>query len=1155
MVNLLSGYRFLFITAAIVSFLPIVSANAKPNNLGTPCNVAKSLFTYNDSKKYTISNKNHTFSVFPQDDLTAVVSIEKAGTVLNLLQMNIMAGKAKQSFLYSASVKDDGKLVLTNSNIKDMSGFRVQNGQVVMNRGKIEGSSQAVCAEGKETDIALVNVNIDIVSDDLNVKGSGFFSSSDAFVRMSGSNVTFNGVGAFSTQFGGRYLIDTTHIQGKGKKYTIVVDDESIDEFPGAFDISQGGNVHLRGDSIQLTDMHGFLITNFAGYADAEGKLIQEYASSNAFKKTNIKIERAEISVQGEGVYGLYFYGLDPDVWDDVFKVGSEKLSKVEKIVLGEASLHLSQTTFSVPDGIAIYSTGDDIYGAEATIELTERTKISGDLLLKAQNSSSLLVKAKDSILTGGIHVEDASTVHLELTHSSSWYLTKKKHKDLQESFPVDSSLSSISISDSTIFFDKVISQGYQTLYIGKVYIEKGSDLNDLTSIDGVQEAYNAKGNVQIKMSASVNNDGSFNPQKTDRILIYGNVLGSTLLVMENFSKSSEKEAASEGSSSISLVQVAGMAEESSFKLHNNYITINGLPYQYHLRAYGPSSSLGKADPKNRLVTGSEDFWDFRLEGVYINPKSDSSESKSTSISSLSPTLLPSPPESETIPSEPLAEHSLPTSSPSVQSPSVEVVSVPSKSSLSEGSLPTDSLSPSSIETNSSFVVSSTSVDSSLTDSTTVPTTVESMSSGSEPSSSIVPLPMDSVSFVPVPDDLKDSGSAQPISALFSSVETSTKVLSSTPSVSVDTSSTPSTSSITVLPSVPTNPVTLPSKDSVSTVPTPVKTRSYGVELSTSVDPLLTDSALSSFIPTVPENPSADEVLPSEPSVPVSSSSTDSVVLPSEPVESKSSEHPSAPTVLENSASVQPTAASFVSGETSMEEVLLSESSVPVSSSSTDSVVLPSEPVESKSSEHPSAPTVSDNPSAVPMPAPFVSVETSTDEVMPSKPSVPVSPSSTDSVSPPSAPVEPKPSESSEALDPSSNLSIPLDVPPELGIRAVVPQLPTYLLLPNALFYVGLMDTTTQNKTLETMRNAFHSSWKENEKTAFFLHAYGGSHHYASNLSAFEYGYGAELDYNALEAGVLLNEIESLYTRIFFGALGNYGNLSLHPQDVEQSKK
>ncbi|WP_375619052.1 MULTISPECIES: autotransporter outer membrane beta-barrel domain-containing protein, partial [unclassified Bartonella] len=155
----------------------------------------------------------------------------------------------------------------------------------------------------------------------------------------------------------------------------------------------------------------------------------------------------------------------------------------------------------------------------------------------------------------------------------------------------------------------------------------------------------------------------------------------------------------------------------------------------------------------------------------------------------------------------------------------------------------------------------------------------------------------------------------------------------------------------------------------------------------------------------------------------------------------------------------------------------------------------------------------------------------------------------------PSVPVEPKPSESSDPLDPSSNLSIPLDVQSHLQIRAVVPQVPTYLLLPNALFHAGLVDMTTQNKSFETIRNAFHSSWKDDKKTAFFLRAYGGSHHYASNLSAFEYGYGAELDYNAFQAGVLLNEIESLYGRTFFGVLGNYGNLSLHPQDVEQSKK
>ncbi|WP_404977288.1 hypothetical protein, partial [Bartonella sp. CM31XJBT] len=61
-----------------------------------------------------------------------------------------------------------------------------------------------------------------------------------------------------------------------------------------------------------------------------------------------------------------------------------------------------------------------------------------------------------------------------------------------------------------------------------------------------------------------------------------------------------------------------------------------------------------------------------------------------------------------------------------------------------------------------------------------------------------------------------------------------------------------------------------------------------------------------------------------------------------------------------------------------------------------------------------------------------------------------------------------------------------MDSSSNLQIRAVVPQVPTYLLLPNALFHAGLVDMTAQNKTLETMRNAFHSFGKDNEKTAFF---------------------------------------------------------------------
>ncbi|WP_375660378.1 autotransporter outer membrane beta-barrel domain-containing protein, partial [Bartonella sp. CL74QHWL] len=212
--------------------------------------------------------------------------------------------------------------------------------------------------------------------------------------------------------------------------------------------------------------------------------------------------------------------------------------------------------------------------------------------------------------------------------------------------------------------------------------MEKGSNLNDINPIGGIQydkEAYSAKGNVQIKMSTFMNNDGSFDSQKTDRILIYGNVLGSTLLMMEGFSKTLEGEVGDKGIKSISLVQVSGRAEESSFKLANSYTTVNGFPYQYKLCGYGPSSSSGNADPKNRLVAGEGDFWDFRLESVYIGPELDSSET----VSKPTFTVLPPKSEAETIPSERLSE----TISPE-QPSSVEPSPVPSKPFLPEISEP-----------------------------------------------------------------------------------------------------------------------------------------------------------------------------------------------------------------------------------------------------------------------------------------------------------------------------------------------------------------------------------------------------------------------------------------------------------------------------------
>lgn len=387
------------------------------------CNADASFYICSDGKKHIIKNKTYNLSSFqesiPVSAFFTAISVEKEGTVVDASQINVTADNPNLISVYGAYVQDGGKLVLTDSNFKDVSGFRVLNADVHIKDGKITGVSDAIYAMGDKTDIALVRVNIEIEHGNVEIElgdvEKGIVSSFGAWVRMSGSTVTFNGIGAFSTYYRGRYLIDSTNINGKGKKYAIVVDDETIDQFPEAFQISQGGDVHLRDDSIQLVDMHGFFIQNSSGYAYESGKLITEFDLLDAFKKTDIAIERSNITVQGKETYGFYFYGLDPNSWDNMLYLDDDKRSKIRQIVSGVASVSLSKTIVSAPDSIAIYSTGSDGYGAEATIELSDQTKISGDLLLKAESNSSILVKADDSSLTGGIRVEDISTVNLQL--------------------------------------------------------------------------------------------------------------------------------------------------------------------------------------------------------------------------------------------------------------------------------------------------------------------------------------------------------------------------------------------------------------------------------------------------------------------------------------------------------------------------------------------------------------------------------------------------------------------------------------------------------------------------------------------------------------------------------------------------------------------
>ncbi|WP_273723934.1 autotransporter outer membrane beta-barrel domain-containing protein [Bartonella sp. AU18XJBT] len=125
----------------------------------------------------------------------------------------------------------------------------------------------------------------------------------------------------------------------------------------------------------------------------------------------------------------------------------------------------------------------------------------------------------------------------------------------------------------------------------------------------------------------------------------------------------------------------------------------------------------------------------------------------------------------------------------------------------------------------------------------------------------------------------------------------------------------------------------------------------------------------------------------------------------------------------------------------------------------------------------------------------------------------------------------------------------------ELKVREVVPQVPTYLLLPNALFHIGLMDISNQQKQLQVRRFIPRQLLKVEGDFSLSIHGYGARYRYVSGLSTLKYGYDGHVDYNAIKTDILLKTIESAYSTTSFGIMGTYGKLSLQPRNVEQSQK
>lgn len=299
--------------------------------------------------------------------------------------------------------------------------------------------------------------------------------------------------------------------------------------------------------------------------------------------------------------------------------------------------VNLENTKLFVENG-----TGISLYGTNTSGEVSlKNSEIHADILSKnikngsgATNSFTLV--ADHSSLEGRVRTSRDNRTSFDLKEGTKWLLKPNKNTANNDRISEDdtisydyrqfgldeksfSNLSVLRLTNSAIMFDKPMEGHYQTLFIGP----------QLPKEDGIahtEAVYSATGVAEIYVNTQWNKYSPITEQQTDRVVINGDVSGNTIvhINLQETDKTitdgsvvwgEQMTPLPLGTHGVSIIQVSGQANENSFALARNYMTIGGQPYKYVLKGYKP----GTSHESQSLFGKSNNFWDFRLQNAYID--------------------------------------------------------------------------------------------------------------------------------------------------------------------------------------------------------------------------------------------------------------------------------------------------------------------------------------------------------------------------------------------------------------------------------------------------------------------------------------------------------------------------------------------------------
>ncbi|WP_375683013.1 autotransporter outer membrane beta-barrel domain-containing protein [Bartonella sp. AP282QHHD] len=517
---------------------------------------------------------------------------------------------------------------------------------------------------GKITSGDLTIVGGKAINDNPNEARSGVWTSgSGSEIQLTGKTTIQNFDEGLYADDGSKIITgDLTIIGGESEAETVGVstwEADSIVELNGKTTIQNVGIGLATGEDGTIKMVNGAIDTNSKGL-DTQSDTPQKG------KKNTIEAKMAALVVINGGHIDLTdvsataeVAGLQFATFSDDNPNGSHDPQKYHsnEINLTNAELHAENGTGIFIGAVVEKSIEDTTVPSIGTVNL-KKSEVHADVLLgngiawdktswkdkdlwdgkevKAISNGTFTLSTDQSTLEGRANIAKDRNVHFDLKNKTTWTLktsTKEKDADgnlLDIAQRSRSDISTLNLDNSSIVFEKPTEEHYQTLHIG-------------SGKPDTQEVYNATGDAKIYFNTAWSDGAAINDQKTDRLLIHGDVSGNTSVYVTGHLEENNIEANTSAAANVrglSLIQVSGKAEENSFKLVNGYTTRGGLPDMYTLRAYGPDSSQGKADiAQNLFDEKNENFWDFRLQPELLDSNSGSNPDPETNI----PTVAPVP--------------------------------------------------------------------------------------------------------------------------------------------------------------------------------------------------------------------------------------------------------------------------------------------------------------------------------------------------------------------------------------------------------------------------------------------------------------------------------------------------------------------------------